>query len=165
MPRCQEGIAISGLLTDESGATSLTLKGNRILRGGVGVRLADNAKGFIKENEIEGCAGAGIDVSGGAEPEVQHAPRSNLSPAPRCDLSLRAAPAPARSSSEPRPNQVAGNRLRGCGADGVRVGPGGKGRYQNNVARECAGCGVRIERDGAPDMRANELEVRSRLEP
>ena len=50
-------------------------------------------------------------------------------------------------------------------ADGVRVGPGGKGRYQNNVARECAGCGVRIERDGAPDMRANELEVRSRLEP
>ena len=80
--------------------------------------------------------------------------------------SLSEPPPPKRDPSpEPRPNQVAGNRLRGCGADGVRVGPGGKGRYQNNVARECAGCGVRIERDGAPDMRANELEVRSRLEP
>lgn len=67
---CQEGVAIRGLLTDESGATSLTLKGNRILRGGAGVRLADNAKGFVKENEIEGCAGAGLDVSTGAEPEA-----------------------------------------------------------------------------------------------
>ena len=67
---CQEGVAIRGLLTDESGATSLTLKGNRILRGGVGVRLADNAKGFVKENAIEGCAGVGLDVSTGAEPEV-----------------------------------------------------------------------------------------------
>jgi hypothetical protein len=36
----------------------------------VGVRLADNAKGFVKENTIEGCAGAGLDVSTGAEPEV-----------------------------------------------------------------------------------------------
>ena len=36
----------------------------------MGVRLADNAKGFVKENEIEGCAGAGLDVSTGAEPEV-----------------------------------------------------------------------------------------------
>ena len=36
----------------------------------MGVRLADNAKGFVKENTIEGCAGAGLDVSTGAEPEV-----------------------------------------------------------------------------------------------
>ena len=57
---------------------------------------------------------------------------------------------------------MAGNTLRGCGADGIHVGPGGKGRYQNNVVRECAGCGVRIARGGAPDMRANELEVPSK---
>ena len=34
------------------------------------MRLADHAKSFVKENEIEGCEGVGIDVTTGAEPDV-----------------------------------------------------------------------------------------------
>ena len=63
-----QGHASHGVLVEAGGGGRLSA--NRILRGGVGVRLADNAKGFVKENEIEGCAGAGLDVSTGAEPEA-----------------------------------------------------------------------------------------------
>jgi len=38
VPVSTEGVDVRGLLTDESGATTVTLRKNRILRGGVGVR-------------------------------------------------------------------------------------------------------------------------------
>lgn len=70
VPVSKEGVSIRGLLTDESGATSLTLRGNRVRGGGIGVRLADHAKGFVKQNDVAECASHGLEVSGGADPDV-----------------------------------------------------------------------------------------------
>ena len=71
VPLPKNGVTIAGLLTDESGRTSVHFRHNRLVGGGLGsVYLADYSKGYLKGNSISECSGSGVVVGVGADPEV-----------------------------------------------------------------------------------------------
>merc|ERR1712185_790457 len=71
VPLPKDGVTIAGLITDESGKTSVSLRNNRILGGGKGgVYMCEWAKGFLKKNEMGEASGPALVVATGADPEV-----------------------------------------------------------------------------------------------
>ena len=67
----KDGVTIAGLITDESGKTSISMRRNNLKGGETGsVHMCDWSIGFLKENSITECNGAAIIVENGADPEV-----------------------------------------------------------------------------------------------
>eukprot|EP00967_Tisochrysis_lutea_P053875 scaffold67160_cov28-Tisochrysis_lutea.AAC.2 len=147
VPLSTEGVVIAGAITDESTATSVTLRKNVLIGGGgsgetggatgcgndvsdgmdpsatASLLLADYAKGFVKENTIRGSAGDGVRIASFADPDV------------------------------------VSNVIEGSTGCGVRVMQGGKGRLQNNTFVRNRGAGVAVAADGNPDVRGNAIEA------
>ena len=170
VPVSKDGVTIAGLLTDESGATSVTLRNNRVSGGGVGVRLADNAKGFVKENVVVGCAGHGIEVSGGADPDVV---ANELRGCGADGLHVgvggkgryqnnvcrdcRGSGVVIEGGAEP---DMRANELQANGAHGVLVEAGGGGRLSANRIHHNAGFGVKVVgREARTHLRSNRVEA------
>jgi len=167
VPLSTDGVVIAGALTDESGATTVTLRLNAISGGGgpCSVLLTDHAKGFVKENSIRGAAGDGLVIAHGADPDVVG---NTVADCGGSGVRVRAggkgrlqnnvvsghggAGVAVGAASEP---DLRGNRLK-ASRHGLLVEEGGGGHFSANTI-EANGCGVRMLAGATAQLRANHI--------
>jgi len=166
VPLSTDGVTIAGLLTDESGATTLTLRLNNISGGkGDSVAFCDYAKGFVKENTIERASRYGLLVGLGADPDVV----GNLFSHNRVNA-IRVQPSGSgryqnnkitnsgnagvvvEEKSDP---DLRGNSIKDNGEQGVHVLSNAKGRLSANTVEGNSRAGIELESGSAPQLRGN----------
>ena len=170
VPLQSEGVTISGLLTDESGRTSVALRGNRLVGGGMGsVLLADYAKGFMKGNVLSECSGSAIVVGNGADPEVTD---NTITACAEFGLHIRTGGRgrfqanrisenasagvclEAESTSDLRANEIFANDNQG-----VVLRAGSRARVTANTLHSNGGPGLEIEGEGTAQLRDNDIRA------
>jgi len=168
VPLPKDGVSIAGLITDESGRTSVALRKNRITGGGRGgVLLQDWAKGYMKENELAENSGSGLIVGQGADPEisgnvlrenaehgvhVKAGGKGRYSSNKVHDNGSAGLCLEADSSSDVRANEIYGND-----GPGALLMAGANARLSANEVHSNGGAGVEVDGEGSTQLRDNEL--------
>ena len=166
MPK--DGVTISGLITDESGRTSIALRKNVITGGGRGgVLMQDWATGFMKENEVSENSGSGLIVGVGADPEINgNVLRENA----EHGVHVRAGGRGRYSANKVHDNGSSGLCLEADSSSDVRAnelyrndGPGAllmagaNARLSANEIHGNGGAGVEVDGEGSTQLRDNDL--------
>ena len=168
VPLPKDGVTIAGMLTDESGRTSVSLRRNTLIGGKEGsVHLCDWAKGFLKENVLEACEGVSIVLGQGADPEIT-------------DNVIKASKSHGIHVTRGGAGRFANNKVEGSGGvgmvldaeatsdvrandiyesaeAGVQVAPGARARVCGNTVRDNKGAGVEVLGEGQAQLRENDV--------
>lgn len=162
-----DGVSIAGLLTDESGATQVTLRGNRIAGGGGGVLLCEWARGFIKQNEMSKINGCAVIISSGADPDVS---QNTIHECAAAGILVKSGGKGRLENNTVRDNAGGGaiveadampdfraNTFAANEGHGVLVHAGARVRFSGNTVRDTNGLGVLVEGNGSSVFRNNEI--------
>ena len=163
----KDGVVIAGLLTDESGATQVTLRQNTIIGGGGGVWLCEYARGFVKENTISELNEAAIIVESGSDPEVT---ANTIFECGECGIHVKEGGKGRITSNTIKDNAGGGiilekdsssdlraNVIRDNDAFGVQLLAGCNGRLSGNTIKGIDGDGVLVEGECTAQLRNNEI--------
>ena len=168
VPLSQDGVTIAGLLTDESGKTSISLRRNRIFGGGHGgVHMCEWARGFLKQNQLAEASGPALVVATGADPEVDentisecasfgvHVLAGGRGRYANNKISMNGAAGlcvEADASSDVRANEICEND-----EAGVLVRAAANARIYGNTMHGNGGAGIEVEGEGTTQLRDNEV--------
>jgi parallel beta-helix repeat protein len=168
VPLPKDGVTIAGLITDESGKTSVLLRGNRIVGGGRGgVHLCEWARGVLKKNEMIQASGPALVVATGADPEVDgntisecatfgiHVLAGGMGRYANNKISMNASSGfclETDASSDVRANEL-------CENDdaGMLVKAGANARIYGNTMHSNGGAGIEVEGEGTTQLRDNDV--------
>jgi len=168
VPLSKDGVTIAGLLTDESGKTCVSMRGNRIVGGGKGgVRLMEWAKGYMKLNQLIEASGPALLVESGADPEVDentiaenashgiHVLAGGMGRYANNKIHMNASAGfciGAEACSDVRANDISEND-----GPGVLVEASANARVYGNTMHSNGGAGIEVAGEGTTQLRDNDV--------